>query len=88
MNLKIPNAIFLIIPFSNIKKIILTNLKTPLSTITIIVLKETIYIKTIIQTDKHKAKIYNHCMYTQIIPKFFLHFFFTVYKNERKEHKF
>ena len=88
MNLKIPSAIFLLIPFSNIKKIILTNLKTPLSTLIIIVLTETIYIKTIIQTDKHKAKIYNHCMYTQIIFKNFLLFFFTVYKNEQKEHKF
>ena len=27
-------------------------------------------------------------MYTQIIIKNFLLFFFTVYKNERKEHKF
>ena len=27
-------------------------------------------------------------MYTQIIIKKFLLFFFTVYKNERKEHKF
>ena len=27
-------------------------------------------------------------MYTQIIIKIFLLFFFTVYKNERKEHKF
>ena len=87
-NLKIPGAIFLSIPFSNIKKIILTNLKTPLSTLIIIVLKETIYIKTIIQTDKHKAKIYNYCMYTQIIFKNFLLFFFTVFKNEQKEHKF
>ena len=40
------------------------------------------------QINKHKAKIYNHCMYTQIIIKNFLLFFFTVYKNERKEHKF
>ena len=29
MNLKIPGAIFLLIPFSNIKKSILTNLKIP-----------------------------------------------------------
>ena len=43
---------------------------------------------TINQINKHKAKIYNHCMYTEIIIKKFLLFFFTVYKNERKEHKF
>ena len=40
------------------------------------------------QIDQHKAKIYNHCMYTQTIIKILLPFFFTVYKNERKEHKF
>ena len=34
------------------------------------------------QINKHKAKIYNHCMYTQIIIKNFLLFFFTEYKNE------
>ena len=43
---------------------------------------------TINQINKHKAKIYNHCMYTEVIIKKFLLFFFTVYKNERKEHKF
>ena len=44
-----------------------------------------IFIKTIVQTilqslikiDKHKAKIDNHCMYTQIIIKIF----FTFYKK-------
>ena len=56
MNLKIPGAIFLLIAFSNIKKSILTNLKTPLFILIKINLKETFYIKTIIQTDKHKAK--------------------------------
>ena len=34
------------------------------------------------QTNKHKAKIYNHCEYTKIIIKKFLLFFFTEYKNE------
>ena len=34
--------------------------------------------------NKHKAKIYNQCMYTQIIIKKILLFFFTVYKNEWK----
>ena len=32
------------------------------------------------QTNKHKAKIYNHCVYTQM--KKILLFFFTKYKNE------
>ena len=36
----------------------------------------------------HKAKIYDHSTYTLIIIKKFLLFFFTVYKNERKENKF
>ena len=40
------------------------------------------------QTNKDKAKIYNYCMYTQIIIKNVSLFFFTVYKNERKKHKF
>ena len=54
----------------------------------IITLKETIYIKTIIQIDKHKAKyIITACIPIIIIKKFLL-FFFTVYKNERKKHKF
>ena len=62
-----------------------------------IILKEIIYIKTIIQIiliktiiqiDKHKAKyIITACIPIIIIKKFLL-FFFTVYKNERKEHKF
>ena len=43
---------------------------------------------TINQINKHKAKIDNQCMYTQIIIKNFLLFFFTVYKNEWKEHTF
>ena len=33
-------------------------------------------------------KIYDHSAYTLIIIKIFLLFFFNVYKNERKEHKF
>ena len=37
---------------------------------------------------KHKAKIYNHQAYTQIIIKNFLFFFFIEYKNEWKENKF
>ena len=37
------------------------------------------------QTNKHKAKIYNQCTYTQIIiKKNYLLFFFTEYKNEWK----
>ena len=32
--------------------------------------------------------MYNQCMYTQIIIKKFLLFFFTEYKNEWKQHKF
>ena len=44
--------------------------------------------KTIIQIDKHKVKyIITACIPIIIIKKFLL-FFFTVYKNERKEHKF
>ena len=65
MNLKIPGAIFLLMAFSNIKKSILTNLKTLLFKLIIIISKETIYIKTIIQViliktiihiDEHKVK--------------------------------
>ena len=58
---------FLLIPFSNVKKSIFTNLKTPLVIIIIIIiiLKETIYIKTIIQIDKHKVKY----IITACIPK-------------------
>ena len=36
--------------------------------------------------NKHKAKIYNHCKYTQIILKK-IPFFFAEYKNEWKQHK-
>ena len=32
--------------------------------------------------------MYNHCMYNQNYYNFFFTFFFTAYKNERKEHKF
>ena len=39
-------------------------------------------------TNKHTTKIHNECGYTLIIIKNFLHFFFNVYKNERKEYKF
>ena len=46
MNLKIPRTIFLLISFLNI-----TNLKN-----TPIFILITIYIKTVIQIDKHKAK--------------------------------
>ena len=39
--------------------------------------------------DKHKIKyIITVCMDTQIIIKNFLLFFFAVYKNEQKGHKF
>ena len=65
-NLKIPGTVFLLIPFfSNIKKSILTNLKTPVFMVIIILLKETIYIKTIIQISKHKVKY----IITACIPK-------------------
>ena len=86
----------MLIAFSNIKKSILTNLKTPLF-ILIIILKETIYIKTIIQTiliktiiqiDKHKAKYIITASVPIIIIKKCLLFFFVVCRNERKEHKF
>ena len=40
------------------------------------------------QINKHKAKIYNQCTYTQIIIKKILLFFFTEYKNEWKQKKF
>ena len=65
--------------------------------ILIIILKETIHIKTIIQkiliknndTNRQaQSQIYNHCMYTHNYYDKVLLFFFTVYKNERKEHKF
>ena len=36
------------------------------------------------QINKHKAKIYDQCMYTLIIIKETLLFFFTEYKNEWK----
>ena len=63
---------FLLIPFSNISKSILTNLKTPLFVL-IIILKETIYIKTIIQINKHKAKyIITACIPIIIIKNFLL----------------
>ena len=56
--------------------------------IIIIIIKEAIYIKTIIQIDKHKVKYtITACIPIIIIKKISL-FFFTVYKNERKEHKF
>ena len=63
----------------------------------LIILKETIYIKTIIQTiliktiieiDKHKTKYIITACIPVIIIKNVLLFFFTIYKNERKEHKF
>ena len=40
------------------------------------------------QINKHKAKIYNHCMYTQIIIKKNYFFFFTASKNDWKQNKF
>ena len=43
------------------------------------ILKERIYIKTIIQIDKHEAKIYIRHMYTQIIIKKFLLFIKKIY---------
>ena len=77
---------FLLIPFSNIKYLriwkyilqILRILKTPLFILI------TIYIKTIIQIDKHKAKYIITVCIPKIVIKNFLLFFFTVYKNERK----
>ena len=41
--------------------------------------------KTIIQIDKHKVKYIITACIPIIITKHFLLFFFTVYKNERKE---
>ena len=37
------------------------------------------------QTNKDKAKIYNHCKYTQIIVKKILLFFFIIYKKWGEE---
>ena len=39
---------------------------------------------TINQINKHKAKIYNHCVYTHNYYKKFLLFFFEEYKNKYK----
>ena len=39
---------------------------------------------TINQINKHKAKIYNHCMYTHNYYQKCLLFFFTEYKNKYK----
>ena len=52
--------------------------------IIIIILKETIYIKTIMQIDKHKAKIYNYCIYTQITIKKILLFIKKNYNYIKK----
>ena len=41
-----------------------------------------------IKTSLVQHNINNHCMYTLIIIKIFLLFFFIVYKNEWKDHKF
>ena len=85
----------MLIPFSNIKK--KNTYKSQNTLFMLIILKETICIKAIIQTiliktiiqiDKHKAKyIITTCIPIIIIKKILL-FFFTIYKNERKEHKF
>ena len=40
------------------------------------------------QINKHEAKIYNHCTYTQIIIKKILIFFFIKYKNGENNHRF
>ena len=63
MNLKIPDKVSCLFPFSNI-----TNpKKTPLFILI------AIYIKTIIQIDKHKVKyITNACIPRIIITKFLL----------------
>ena len=75
-NLKIPGTVFLLIPFSNSKKSILTNLKIPLF-ILIIILKETIYIKTIIKTIpiKNNYTIKVKYIITACIPVIFIIFF-------------
>ena len=44
------------------------------------------YFISLFASFKQKAKIYNHYTYAQIIIKKL--FFFSVYKNEWKEHKF
>ena len=43
-----------------------------------------IFFAVINQINKHKAKIYDQYMYTLIILKNVLLFFFTEYKNEWK----
>ena len=86
--------------FQILKKSIFTNLKKSgtifcLSLFQILrILKTTlfilitIYINTIIQINKHKAKyIIAACIPIIIIKKILL-FFLTVYKNKQKEHKF
>ena len=86
MNLKIPETIFCSYPFQ-----ILRILKTPcfiLISINTKIVLQIILIKLIIQIDRLKAKyIITACISINII-KIFLLFFFTVYKNEQKEHKF
>ena len=49
---------------------------------------EDIYFTSLFTHFKHKIKMYNHCAYIQIIIKKILLFFFTEYKNERKQNKF
>ena len=85
-NLKIPLTIFCSYPFQ-----ILLILKTPLFILISMYIKiiiQIILIKIIIQIGKHKAKYIITACIPIIIIKNFLLFFFIIYKNERKEHKF
>ena len=77
----------MLISFSNIRSL----KNTPFSILITIYIKTTIQIiliKTIIQIDKHKVKYIITVCIPIIIIKNFLLFFFTVYENGRKEHKF
>ena len=102
-NLKKPNKIFLLIPFFKYLKYLrqfFKYLKKHTSKfqntffILIIILKETIYIKNHYKNNshknhhKHKAKYIITACIPKVIIKNFLLFCFTVYRNERKEHKF
>ena len=85
-NLKIPGTIFFLYNFQ-ILRIFKAPLFIPIS-IYIKTIIQMIFIKIVIQINEHKPKdIITACIPIIIMKKVLL-FFFTVYKNERKEHKF
>ena len=75
-NLKKVGPFFCLSPFQILKKVYLQISKYPV--VLIIVLKEIIYIKTIIQIDKHKGKY----KITACIPKNYYKKVFTFYKKK------